>query len=210
MTDLVMIGYGEHARVVADAATAFVLAGYIDRASGVTTPPYLGTDDVYLAAFKPRDDVRFILGLGAVGVSSARSRLATRYEHAGARFAAIVHPRACVSSSATIAEGAVVLAGAIVNSGARIGAHVVVNTGAIVEHDVVLEPHVSIAPGVVIGGGTTIAEGAFVGLGARIRDHITIGAGAVIAMGAVVVASVPAGLGVAGVPARAFRTRDRT
>jgi serine acetyltransferase len=38
-----------------------------------------------------------------------------------------------------------------------------------------------------------------------VRDHVQIGAGAVVGMGAVVIASVPHGARVAGVPARDLR-----
>ena len=66
-----------------------------------------------------------------------------------------------------------------------------------------------IGPGAVIGGGAVIGDHAFIGLGASIRDHVHIGAGAVVGMGSVVIDDVPDGAAVAGVPARAIRTRSK-
>jgi acetyltransferase EpsM len=49
-----------------------------------------------------------------------------------------------------------------------------------------------------------LGSDAYVGLGARVRDHIVIGNGATVAMGSVVVAHVPPGVTVRGVPARVW------
>ena len=79
---------------------------------------------------------------------------------------------------------------------------VIVNTAAVIEHDVLVGPLVHVSPAAAIGGGACILAGAVVGLGARVRDHVTVGANAFVGMGAVVVADVPAGQTVVGVPAR--------
>jgi acetyltransferase EpsM len=78
----------------------------------------------------------------------------------------------------------------------------VVNSGAIIEHDVDIGRFALIAPAAAIGGVTVVGEDCFLGLGCRIRDHVTIGRGTVVGMGAVVVASLPDGVEVVGVPAR--------
>lgn len=213
---LVVVGGGEHARVVLDAVAslgdAWKVAGYVDLAPNEPMTerfgiPFLGTDDEYLSRFEPRQEIRFILGLGGIGVTRGRSRLAQLYGDRGARFASITHARAWVSSSATVEDGVVVLAGAIVNTGARLGAHAIVNTSAVIEHDVQLGPHATVAPGAVIGGGAWIGPATYVGLGARVRDHVVVGRDTVIGMGAVVVGAVGDAQVVVGVPARPKRQR---
>jgi acetyltransferase EpsM len=213
---LVILGGGEHARVVAEAAIAsgWEVVGYTDAggsAPGSSAPgasadrampvPRLGTDADVAARLADVGGTggAFVLGFG--GPVDARRRAVAAFPR-DARWATVIHPRAWVSPTATVEPGTVVLGGAVVNAGARLGPHAIVNSGAIVEHDVVVGAHAHVAPGAVIGGGATIGQEAFVGLGAAVRDHRSVGRGAVIGMGAVVVGDVPPGATVAGVPAR--------
>lgn len=204
LRDLVFVGGGEHACVVADAALAaggFRLVGYTDPEGGVVLEsrfgvPHLGGDAAGAKAF-PR--ASFVVCVGSL---AAKDRALAILVEAGVTFASIIHPRATVSPSATVEHGVVVLAGAVVNTGAVLCAHAIVNTGAIVEHDVVVGVLAHVAPAAAIGGGARIRARATIGLGARVRDHVTVGAEAFVGMGAVVVADVPAGACVIGVPAR--------
>lgn len=205
MRDLVLIGGGAHARVVAEAARAmrtFRLIGFVDPdpAADATTLglPHLG-DDTVLGAYPDAD---LCLAFGAVGSDDRRMRVAVRLTREGRRFAVVVHPSAIVSPAAVVECGAFIGAGAIVQCGARVGAHVVVNSGAIVEHDVRLAAHVQLAPRAVVGGGVQVGDGTFIGLGAAVRDHVRLGRGVTIGMGAVVVRDVPDGATAVGVPAR--------
>lgn len=197
---LIVIGGGEHARVVIEAARsggAFTVAGFVDPQPCVETVrrlglPRLGTDEAL------RSDHLAVLGVGSIGVSASRRRLVDGAKGRVGGWAVVVHAAAWVSPTASLDEGTVVMAGASVNTGARIGAHCVVNTGAVIEHDVVLGAYAQVAPGATIGGGTVVGDDAFIGLGASVRDHVRIGRGAVVGMGAVVVADVPDGMVVRG------------
>jgi acetyltransferase EpsM len=216
---LIVLGGGEHARVVIEAARTlrdrWDVQGYVAPETDVdnapaTTPidlPWLG-DDAALAArlqeLAPEDRPWLVLGFGGgetPGGLAARAAAAERFGPT-ARWASVVHATAWVSPSATLESGAVILAHAVVNAGARVGRHAIVNSAAVVEHDVVVGHGSHVAPGAVIGGATRIGEDAFIGLGARVRDHIEIGAGAVVGMGAVVVDSIEPGATVVGIPAR--------
>jgi acetyltransferase EpsM len=216
---LVVIGAGEHARVVVDAALAghdrWAVLGVVtaerttaDRAAdgdaSIAGLEDLGDDTTFLARLDATTTAArpaLIVGVGAPTEPDVRRAIVARYASL-ARWATVLHPAATLAPSATIEPGAAVLAGAIVGPGAWVGAHAVVNSGAIIEHDVVLGAFSQVGPGAVVGGATTIGDGAFVGLGARIRDHLAIGAGAVVGMGAVVVSDVAADTTVLGVPAR--------
>jgi len=210
--DLIVIGGGEHARVVIEAARSrpesWRLLGFVDPSPCHETVSSLGidrlgSDDEGLARAGASGGPAFILGLGCVGVGPRRHELTTRYDARSARWATVVHARAWVSPSAVLGRGVLVSAGAVVNAGARLGDHTVVNTGAIIEHDVVLGPFTQAAPGAVLGGAAVIGAGSYLGLGCRVRDHVRIGDGVVVGMGAVVVDSVPDRQVVVGVPARA-------
>ena len=194
MKSLILIGAGEHARVVAEAAAAsgWTLLGCTGNDMGKGLPMLAG---------EPPVDVSW----HAAFVGNART-FAGRRERVLAMppriWATIVHPSAVVSPSARLGVGTVILPGAIVQSGAVIGDHVVINTGVIVEHDVMIGDFSVLATAAATGGGAVIGVGCYLGLGCRIRDHVAIGDGAVVGMGAVVVKPVAAGVTVTGIPAR--------
>ncbi len=204
---MILIGAGEHGRVIIDAARsrpeAVELVGFVDPQPCEATVsrfglPRLGGEE----ALADHPGLPGIIGVGAVGISTVRAEVDARLSPRLAGWGRVVHASATVSTSAVVGDGAAVLAGAVVGTGARLGRHVIVNTGAIVEHDVVLGDFVQLSPGAILGGGVRVGPGAYIGLGAQIRDHVTIGANALVAMGAVVVSDVPDGARVRGVPAR--------
>jgi sugar O-acyltransferase (sialic acid O-acetyltransferase NeuD family) len=203
---LIVIGGGEHARVVMDAIQSrgsYELLGFTDpepcdettRRLGV---PRLGDE----AALASHAGALGVLGFGALATRPRRVEAVEGLTSRLGGWGTVVHATAWVSPSAVIGPGAVILARAVVQTGARIGAHCVVNTGAIVEHDAVLGDHAQLAPGVILGGGARVGRLAYLGLGAVVRDHTAVGAEATVGMGAVVVADVAEGATVLGVPAR--------
>ncbi|MEO5966232.1 MAG: NeuD/PglB/VioB family sugar acetyltransferase [Candidatus Limnocylindrales bacterium] len=206
--ELVILGGGEHAAVVLEAArttpAAWTPVGYAapDPSAALAaldpTLPWLGPD-----AGLPAGEKTPALVLGFGGGTRPGDRAAAVERLPAARWATIVHAAAWVSPSATLGDGAFVGAGAVINARAVVGGHAIVNSGAVIEHDVAIGAFTHVAPGAIVGGGARIGVGAFVGLGARVRDHVTVGDGAVIAMGAVVADDVAAGTTVAGMPARA-------
>ncbi len=208
---LVVIGGGEHARVVLEAARSrpdlWDITGFVDVNPNPETERRLGVlrlgGDVEGRNLSAGGSVQFVLGLAGLGAQGARMALVKTYDEAGAHWATIVHANAWVSPTAHLGEGVFVSAGAVVNTGARVERHAVINTSAVVEHDVVVEAFAHLAPGAVIGGGARIGSHAYVGLGARVRDHVAIGEGATIGMGAVVVGPVPPNVVVIGNPAKA-------
>ena len=204
---IVLIGGGEHARVLIEAIRAGSRAqdviGFVDselceettRRLGV---PRLGGEEI----LAEHPGVVGVIGFVAPGARERRQEAVRRLSPLLRGWATVVHAAAWVSSTARVEEGAAVMAGAVVQSGAVIGAHSIVNSGAVLEHDVVLDEHVHVAPGATLGGAVRVGPLAHIGLGAAVRDHVSIGPGATVGMGAVVVRDVAAGATVMGVPAR--------
>lgn len=209
-TSVVVLGGGEHARVVIDIARSrpdvWTVVGFVDPRPCPETQrlgvPWLGDDEEAERRLRGMGAADFVLGIGRVDRSSPRLTIAGRYDVRSVRWATLVHARAWVSAAATLGPGVVVSAAAVVNTGAVVGRHTVVNTGAVIEHDVVLGDDVHAGPAAVVGGGAVVGDGSILGLGCRVRDHVRIGRDAFLAMGCVVVGDVPDGKTVMGIPAR--------
>lgn len=211
MQDLIVVGGGEHARVVMEIAISrpdeFNLIGFVDRNPCDQTSlyfdelPRLG-DDSIIANYP---NAKLVLGVGSCRVEPRRQQIVERIDRNPDRWATLIHPRAYVSPRATVRAGAVIMANASVQTLAHIGLHCIVNTGAIIEHDVSLCDYSHAAPNSAIGGGAIIGSNCFIGLGASIRDHIWIGKESMVGMGAVVTQKSPEYSYLVGCPAEQSR-----
>jgi acetyltransferase-like isoleucine patch superfamily enzyme len=107
---------------------------------------------------------------------------------------------------------------AVLEAGNRIGNRVRIHTGCFLEL-VTVEDDVFIAPNVVFAddlhppcpryeecvGGATVRRGASIGSNSTILPGVVIGEGALVGAGSVVTRDVPAGVVVAGAPARVVK-----
>jgi sugar O-acyltransferase (sialic acid O-acetyltransferase NeuD family) len=203
---LVLIGGGGHALVVADAARSrpLAIAGFTDddpSAALAAHPPvhrWLGK----LHDLAPLAGHQWII---AVGDLARRRELIGRLRagsHPLPGAAAVIAASAIVSPEASVSPGAFLGPGAIVNARARIGPHAIVNSGAIVEHECRIGENAHIAPGAALGGRVAVGDDTLIGLGARILPNLTIGHRCTIGAGAVVTKNLPDGATAIGIPAR--------
>lgn len=194
----ILIGGGEHARVVVDALLACharVNALFDPKYSGeLFGVPQMGQ---YGASVFP--DSKAIV---AIGNNNIRKKVAEVCSHS---FGLVVHPSALVSKFSQIKTGSMILHGTTIQAQTQIGQHVILNTGAQVDHDCVIGDYAHIAPGAVLCGRVQVGEGTLIGAAATVIPGIQIGKWAIIGAGAVVTKDVPDFSVVVGVPSRVVK-----
>jgi sugar O-acyltransferase (sialic acid O-acetyltransferase NeuD family) len=206
---LVIVGAGDHGRVMADVARSLgrELTGFVEpgrRPEGgsgtVAGLPILGfLDDSVSSVPELAGEVEYVV---AIGSNRERERVFGRCAELGWRATSLVHHSGLLLGGADVRAGAQVCAASIIGLDATVGMNAIVNTAAGIDHDCRIGDHAFIGPGVRLAGRVNVETGAHVGIGAVVREGCTIGAWAYVAAGAVVVHDVAAGVRVAGVPAR--------
>lgn len=198
-----IVGASGHGKVVAETALASNWADveFYDRAwpgkQQVGRWTIAGDDAALWAELVRKDGV-----IVAIGDNRTRLGLLTRLGQSGASLVSIVHPTACISTSARLGQGTVVMAGSIVNADVVVGMGGILNTGCSVDHDCILGDAVHISPGAHLAGDVHVGDCSWIGIGASVRQGVRIGAGVTVGAGAAVVSDVADGLTVVGVPAR--------
>jgi UDP-perosamine 4-acetyltransferase len=207
--DVVLIGAGGHGRVVLDilrAGGVYKPVGFLDadpQLTGQTVGdlPVLGQVNL-LPKLKAQKVTAVII---SIGDNSPRRRYFRKVLDQGFELVNAIHPGSHVSPTARIGRNVVVAAGAVVSTDARIGDGVIVNTSAVIDHECEIGQAVHICPSATLAGRVRVGDETFIGLGCNIIQCLKIGSHAVVGAGAVVIADVPDGATVVGVPARVIK-----
>ncbi len=205
---MVIIGGGEHARVMLDILTDSgntEILGYTDPAPSPSMEiPYLGADDALMDLSS--DSLLLINGIGSVELPRKRQLAYMQLTKKGFRFGRVIHRAASISSKANLAEGVQVIGASVINTGAIINENCIINTSAVVDHDCRIGAHSHIGPGVVLSGKIRIGEGCHIGTGSVVIQGINIGDGVLIGAGSLVVSDIPSGATAYGSPARVINS----
>jgi UDP-N-acetylbacillosamine N-acetyltransferase len=195
---LVLIGFGGHARSVADVALS---AGYrpllfVDE-NAADGELFLGFpvqrampssgDWIYMPC--AGDNVRRLAQIRELVLGNLP-------------VATIISPSATVGCGATLAEGCFVGHHAHIGPLARAGAVCIVNTGAVVEHDCVIGEGVHVSIHSCVAGRSTLGDRVFLGAGSVVIDKISLASDVIVGAGGVVVSSIDTAGVYAGVPVR--------
>ena len=127
-----------------------------------------------------------------------------------------IEPGAILREQVEIGKNAVIMMGAILNIGAVVGEGTMIDMGAVLGGRATVGKNCHIGAGAVLAGviepasakPVIVEDNVLVGANAVIIEGVRVGEGAVVAAGAVVVEDVPAGMVVAGCPARVIKEKD--
>lgn len=189
MQDIVLVGFGGHAKSVADTIERqglYRIVGYTDIAPADICPyPYLGTDTALPSIFEGGVH-HAAVGIGYIGKGDIRDRMFATLKSIGYTLPVIADPTAVISPTATVGEGSFIGKYAVINAAATVGNMTIINTRATVEHDCRVGDFAHVSVGTVLCGTVTVGARTFVGAGAAVIQGIAIGANTVIGAGTVV------------------------
>ena len=170
MEDIILVGYGGHAKSIADCIERqgqYRIAGYTDVEKQTSVYNYLGTDDE-LKAIYDSGVKNAVVAIGYMGNGNLRERLYEKIKMIGFSLPIIVDPSAIISDSVTLGEGTFVGKGVIINSEAYVGKMTIINTKALIEHECKVEDFAHVAVAAVLCGNVTVKKSAFVGANATV------------------------------------------
>jgi len=198
---LLILGFGGHARSVADIALSAgiaILRFYDPQARpGEAFCGFPAVDAL------PRELADGWCFLPASGDSRTRQ---TQMQAFGAgRLATLVSPRSFVGVEARVGAGSLVAHSAHIGPATRIGKAVIINTGAIVDHESTVGDCSHVSVGATVAGRCSIGRRVMVGAGATVLDRVSIADDIIIGGGAVVVSDLAEPGIYVGIPARLLR-----
>ena len=127
-----------------------------------------------------------------------------------------IEPGAIIRDRVSIGKNAVIMMGAVINIGAEIGEGTMVDMNAVIGARGKLGKNVHLGAGAGVAGvleppsksPCEIGDNALIGANAVILEGVKVGEGSVVAAGSVVTEDVPAGVVVAGSPAKIIKSVD--
>lgn len=192
--NLLILGAGGHAKVVADAARAMGIAHiyFCDEGAGQSLEQFAGIcAHIHVA----------------IGDNATRDFGYKRAIEEGFTPYSVVHPTAIISPEALIGQGVYIGALCVLNPQCSISDFALINTGAIVEHDSVVGQAAFIAPGAIMCGRTGLGARSFLGTHGTMIPQTSVGDDVVIGAGSVVTRTFENDVHLVGVPARVLEKK---
>lgn len=202
MKDVIIIGTGGHAKVIADIVLSARdhLVGFLTSDEGIDSFmgwPVLGRDTEYDKFM----DRHFVI---AIGNPVVRERLSNSMDCV--KWYTAIHPSASISAIHTlIGDGSVIMANAVVNPYTRIGNHCIINSNATVEHDNWIADFAHISVGAKLAGTVKIGKRTWIGAGATVSNGLSVCQDCMIGAGAVVVKNIELPGTYVGIPAHKIK-----
>ena len=213
MKDIVIIGAGGHAKVIADIIlkrkellneklniTGFLDDGYKNlKYTKIFDIPILG-DTSLIGKLEHEKKYNYIIGIGN---NKIREKISNKFPNLN--YYTAIHPKSVIGTEVAIAEGTIVMANTIVNSGTKIGKHCILNTGSIIEHDNKIEDYCHISPNSTLCGTVKVGKNSWIGAGSTIIQNRNIGENSMIGAGSVIIRDIPNNCAVVGNPGKIIK-----
>ena len=194
MEDIVLVGFGGHAKSVIDSIERggkYRIAGFteVKKREPYRGYAYLGTDDDLEAVYKSGVRHAFVC-IGYMGTGIVRDSLYKRLKTIGFILPLICDPSAVVSENCLIGEGTFIGKGCVINAEASIGKMCILNTSSVVEHEAEVGDFSHVAVGTVLCGQVRVGGHCLVGANSTVIQGLSIGSYSIVGAGSVVLRDV--------------------
>lgn len=167
MASLLILGAGGHGKAVAEAAllskawqnVAFVDDRWPELQAVFGLPVLSNIEGLSTIASQ------WTAGIPAVGNNVVRKNWVQIIRDSGLGLATVIHPSACVSSTAKIGAGTVIMALAMVGVDVQVGEGSIINAHSTVDHDAQLKDYAHLGVGVHLAGGVQVGLSAWLQAG---------------------------------------------
>ena len=194
---LYILGFGGHARSVADVA---MLAGWNDFVFVDNN----AQPNEQFHSFKVLSALPAVVDLDWKVFPAAGDNHRRREQVAAAQMelATVISPQATIGVGAVISDATLVCHGVHIGPDARIGCGIILNTHSVIEHEVEIGNFTHISVNATIAGRTRVGSDVMVGAGAVLIDSVTVCDDVIIGAGAVVTSDITEPGTYVGIPAR--------
>ncbi len=201
---IIVLGFGGHARSVADVA----LASGVEKLLFVDTGAKRGETLFEFPVLETMPQVP--LGwqcFAAAGDNVRRRQQLELIQSSGWQLASVTSPRATIGAGSEIGAGCFVGHHCHVGPLAKVGVGCILNTGAVIEHDCIIGPYSHVSVNATLAGKVELGDRVFVGAGAIVINGQTVCSDAIVGAGAVVVSSLGEPGTYVGIPAKRLPNR---
>lgn len=196
MKDILLIGFGGHAKSVIDSIESigeYHIIGFLEtpQRQDILYKSYqvIGIDDDLQKFYD--DGIRHaFITIGYMGQSSLRLKLFEKLTKIGYAVPAIIDKSAIVAADVHFSEGCYVGKGTVINANSFIGKMCIINSGSLIEHDCSIGNFTHVSVGAVLCGGVSVLNHSFIGANATILQGISIGSHSIVGAGSIITKAV--------------------